>query len=317
MNRRDFMKGSTSILGASCLSRKVYAESLTKSQNEVLPRRALGKTGEKLSIIGFGGIVVRDATPEIASSVVARSIEKGVNYFDVAPSYGDAEEKLGPALKPYRSEVFLACKTTERSGEGAKRELHQSLKRLETDHFYLYQLHALTDVEADVKAALSKTGAIHTCIEAREQGLVHYLGFSAHTPEAALFAMREFDFDTILYPINFCCHFQSNFSQKVLDDAKKRDMGILALKSMAKQVWQNEQDKKKHPKCWYEPIEDPFFAEDALSWTLSQGVTAAVPPGDENLFKLALQIGPHIKPLVQDTTEKLQKIAQELQPIFS
>jgi aryl-alcohol dehydrogenase-like predicted oxidoreductase len=147
--------------------------------------------------------------------------------------------------------------------------------------------------------------------------LVKYLGFSAHSPEAALLAMREFDFDTILYPINFCCHYQGKFSQDVLVEAKKQGMGILALKSMAKQVWQNEEDEDKHPKCWYEPIEDPFLAEDALSWTLSQGVTAAVPPGDENLYKMALQIAPNVKSIQQQTVEKLQQLSAELEPIFT
>jgi aryl-alcohol dehydrogenase-like predicted oxidoreductase len=316
MKRRTFLSGAPAMLGASYLASRSYADTNTESGGKMLPKRKLGKTGEMLSIIGFGGIVVRDADPKAAAEVVARSFEKGINYFDVAPSYGDAEVKLGPALKPYRDKVFLACKTGERDRDGAERELHQSLKNLQTDHFDLYQLHAIENVEEDVKAALSKNGAIQTFIKAREQGLVKYLGFSAHSPEAALLAMREFDFDTILYPINFCTHYKGKFSQEVLEEAKKRNMGILALKAMAKQEWQSEEDETRHPKCWYEPVEDPFLAEDALSWTLSQGVTAAIPPGDENLFKMALQIGPNIKPVAEETSDKLKKIAEGLDPIF-
>ncbi|MHC4187595.1 MAG: aldo/keto reductase [Planctomycetota bacterium] len=317
MKRRDFIKTSAVGIGGLYLANKSYAQAHPESKDKKLPRRVLGKTGEKLSIIGFGGIVVKDVEPEFASDVVARSVAKGVNYFDVAPGYGNAEEKLGPALKPFRKDVFLACKTAERDKDGAEKELHRSLKRLQTDYFDLYQLHGMEDVEEDAKQALSKNGAIQTFIKAREQGLVKYLGFSAHSPEAALLAMREFDFDTILYPINFCCHYQGKFSQDVLVEAKKQGMGILALKSMAKQVWQNEEDEDKHPKCWYEPIVDPFLAEDALSWTLSQGVTAAVPPGDENLYKMALQIAPNVKPIQQQTVEKLQKLSAELEPIFT
>lgn len=316
MKRRIFLTAAPALFGASYLARRSYGDTNPGSESKPLPRRKLGKTGEKLSIIGFGGIVVRDADPKVASKVVGRSVEKGINYFDVAPSYGDAEVKLGPALKPYRDQVFLACKTAERDKAGAEKELHQSLKNLQTDHFDLYQLHAIEDVEEDVKAALSKNGAIQTFIKAREQGLVKYLGFSAHSPEAALLAMREFDFDTILYPINFCTHYKGKFSQEVLAEAKKRGMGILALKAMAKQQWQNEADETRHPKCWYEPVEDPFLAEDALSWTLSQGATAAIPPGDENLFKLALQIGPNIRPVTKETSNKLQQMADGLEPIF-
>ena len=316
MNRRGFLKSASAVVGASYLHSNIYAKSYPSSENKKLPKRPLGKTGEKLSIVGFGGIVVKDVSTEFASSVVERSIEKGINYFDVAPSYGNAEVMLGPALKPFRDEVFLACKTGERDKKGAEKELHQSLKNLKTDHFDLYQLHAITDSEEDVKAALSKNGAIQTFIKAREQGLVRFLGFSAHSPEAALLAMREFDFDTILYPINFCTHFKGKFSQEVLEEAKKKGMGILALKSMAKQVWQNEEDEKKHPKCWYEPIVDPFLAEDALSWTLSQGVTAAIPPGDENLFKMALQVGPNIKKVSSKIETNLKSVAEGLEPIF-
>ena len=317
MKRRTFLKTTSVAFGASYFNMDLYAKKHSGSEDKILPKRKLGNTGESLSVIGFGGIVVMDVSSDFASSVVERSIEKGINYFDVAPSYGNAEIMLGPALKPYRDKVFLACKTGERDQAGAERELHQSLKNLKTDHFDLYQLHAIEDPEKDVKAALSKNGAIQTFIKAREQGLVRFLGFSAHSPEAALLAMKEFEFDTILYPINFCTHYKGKFSQEVLKEAKKRGMGILALKSMAKQVWQNEKDEEKHPKCWYEPIEDPFLAEDALSWTLSQGLTAAIPPGDENLFKMALQIGPNIKKVSNRIEEKLKNVAMDLEPIFS
>lgn len=107
-----------------------------------LSQREYGQTGVKLAIIGFGGIVVKDAEQQHANRIVAEAFEKGVNYFDLAPTYGDAELKLGPALEPYRKNAFLACKTTERQREGASEELKESFKRLRTDYFDLYQLHA-------------------------------------------------------------------------------------------------------------------------------------------------------------------------------
>jgi aryl-alcohol dehydrogenase-like predicted oxidoreductase len=283
----------------------------------MIPKRQLGKTQRQLSIIGFGGIVVTNAKPLNAAEIVADSIDKGINYFDVAPSYGDAEIKLGPALKPFRSKCFLACKTGKRDRAGAKQELDNSLKNLKTDHFDLYQLHALIDVETDVKAALSKDGAIQTFLDARKQGIIDLIGFSAHSPQAALAAMREFDFDTILYPVNFCCHFQGSFDQEVLAEAKKRNMGILALKAMAKQKWQNDEDRKAYPKCWYEPISKPEIASIALRWTLSQGVTAAIPPGEEKLFRMALAIAATYKDLPADELSILEKLTVGLRHIFS
>ena len=108
---------------------------------------------------------------------------------------------------------------------------------LQTDHFDLYQLHAISDVEKDVQAVLAKGGAMEAILEAKKQGKLKYIGFSAHTSEAALAAMREFDFDTILYPVNFACHFRNEFDTEVLAEAKKRDMGILAIKAMARRPW--------------------------------------------------------------------------------
>ncbi|MFA6176712.1 MAG: aldo/keto reductase, partial [Phycisphaerae bacterium] len=136
-----------------------------------LPKRPLGKTGFNVSIIGMGGIVVMNETSDHAGQIVSDAVEKGVNYFDVAPSYGDAELKLGPALKPFRKDVYLACKTGNRTYSGAMEELEKSLKNLQTDYFDVYQLHGLIDVEKDVKAALAKDGAIKAFVEAKKNGI--------------------------------------------------------------------------------------------------------------------------------------------------
>ncbi len=287
-----------------------------KSKHKI-SKRPLGKTGINLSIIGMGGIVVMDAKPLHAAGIVAEAVDRGINYFDVAPSYGDAEIKLGPALKPFRSKCFLACKTGKRDKAGAKQELDNSLQNLKTDHLDLYQLHGLVDVENDVKVALSKDGAIQTFLEAKKQGIVRFIGFSAHSPQAALTAMREFDFDTILYPVNFCCHFHANFEKDVLAEAQKRGMGILALKAMARQKWQNDEDRKVYPKCWYEPISGSETAALALRWTLSQVITAALPPGEEELFRMAMAIAAEYKELSPDELSKLEKVSAGLQHIFS
>ncbi len=126
-----------------------------------LPKRQYGRTKENLSIIGFGGMVVKDVTLKEAANFVAKAIDRGVNYFDVAPYYGNAQQRLGPALKPYRQDCFLACKTLERDAAGAAKELRQTLKLLKTDHLDLYQLHALSDVE-EVEQAFGPGGAMET-----------------------------------------------------------------------------------------------------------------------------------------------------------
>ena len=280
-----------------------------------IEKRSLGKTGEKLSTIGFGGIVVDKATTEEAASRVKEAIDRGINYFDVAPSYGNAEEMLGPALRPYRKDVFLACKTGERKKEGARRELEQSLKFLETDHFDLYQFHAVTSLE-DVETIFGPGGAMETFLEAREEGKIRYIGFSAHSVEAALALMDGFEFDTILFPFNFATWYAGNFGPQVLARAKEKEMGILALKAMAWRPWE-EGEVRSNDKTWYKPLPNKEEAEKGLRFTLSHPVTAAIPPGHEDLFTLALDLAEDFRPMDEREIRAIKEKAMDTKPIFS
>jgi predicted aldo/keto reductase-like oxidoreductase len=315
MKRRTFFKaaaGSIPLLG-------LFPASLEGIIRDIKPglieKRSLGKTGEKLSMIGFGGIVVADSTTAEASERVSMAIDYGVNYFDVAPTYGNAEIMLGPALEPYRKDVFLACKTTERKKEGSRKELEQSLSHMRTDHFDLYQLHAVTNPE-DVDTIFGPDGAMETFLAARKEGKVRFIGFTAHSVEAAMKLMDQFDFDTILFPFNFATWYAGNFGPQVLDRAHKKGMGLLALKAMAKGPWP-ENATNKISKCWYEPLTDPEDALQALRFTLSHPVTAAIPPGNENLFKMALEISGKIKPLDAAEVEKIKIRGLAGKPLFT
>ena len=271
----------------------------------------------KLSIVGFGGIVVKDAEQLHANRMVAEAFEKGVNYFDVAPTYGDAELKLGPALEPYRKEVFLACKTTQREREGAVKELKESLKRLRTDYFDLYQLHAITDVKKDIEIAFAKGGAMEVFIEAKKEGQVRHLGFSAHSKEAALAAMDRYDFDSILFPINFATFYKGSFGAKVIDAAESKGVARLALKALARQRWpQDDPLRKEYPKCWYQPLTELEEARLGLYFTLSQSVTTALPPGEESLFRMALDLATDFEPLSTQDLEIVKQMAVSLNSIF-
>jgi aryl-alcohol dehydrogenase-like predicted oxidoreductase len=328
MRRREFLKKSTITAGSMTASSILHSTSQLAADEPkrdsnpgnraILPRREYGQTGVKLSIIGFGGIVVKDAEQQHANRIVAEAFEKGVNYFDVAPTYGDAELKLGPALEPYRKNVFLACKTTERQREGASRELKESFKRLRTDYLDLYQLHAITDVQKDVDTAFAKGGAMEVFIEAKKQGQVRHLGFSAHSEQAALAAMDRYDFDSILFPVNFATFYKGDFGAKVIATAKSKGVAILALKAMARQQWpQNDPLRKEYPKCWYQPLTERQEAQLGLYFTLSQSVTAAIPPGEESLFRMALDLAMDFKPISAQDLGKLKQMAMLLNPIFS
>lgn len=322
MERRKFLKTSTATALASLLGPRRWdsLHAAMQDSDAPVPRRELGKTGESLSVLGFGGIVVMGGTQKDADQRVHEAIDRGVNYFDVAPTYGrgEAERKLGPALKPYRDRVFLACKTQKRDRKGAMAELEASLKVMQADHFDLYQMHAISDVERDVRRALGPGGAMEAFIEARDKGLVRFLGFSAHSVDAALAAIESGLFDTLLYPVNFVCHFGPRFDQPVLTAGREKEMGLLALKAMARTVWPAGMPRRDrpHPKCWYQPVSSAEEAALALRWALSQGVTAAIPPGDERLFRLALNVASKDAPLDPVEEQALRKLAAELQPVF-
>ncbi len=281
-----------------------------------LPKRPLGKTGVELSIVGFGAILVMDEAPAEAARLVADAVGRGINYFDVAPSYGNAEAMLGPALEPYRKDVFLACKTTERSRAGAAAELRASLGRLRTDHVDLYQMHALTTDE-DIARAFGPGGAVEAFVEARQAGLARFLGFSAHSETAALAAMERFAFDSVLFPFSRGSWHGGNFGPRVLAAAGARGMGCLALKALGKRPLRDG-EARPYAKCWYAPVESAAEAEAGLRFSLSlPHVTAAVTPGHEVLYRWACEAALAFAPLSPAEAEAARPAAAALAPIFS
>ena len=315
MQRRKFIVSAAAAVPALTLFPADLSELSRKMVPGKLEKRSLGQTGEMLSVIGFGGIVVMNATPSEASERVRMAIDAGINYFDVAPSYGDAEVKLGPALEPYRKNIFLACKTTQRTKTGARTELEQSLKNMRTDHFDLYQHHAVTTL-ADVDTLLGPGGAMETFLEAKKEGKIRFIGFSAHSEEAAMALMERFDFDTILFPFNYAIWHAGSFGPRVMAKAKEKNMGILALKAMAKGPWPEGADRSAYPKCWYEPLTSTEDITMGLRFTLSHPVTAAIPPGDENLFRQALSLADKLKPLDASEVISIREKALKGVPLF-
>jgi predicted aldo/keto reductase-like oxidoreductase len=219
-------------------------------------------------------------------------------------------------LEPYRKRSFLACKTLMRDKDGSAKELDDSLRKLRTEHVDLYQFHAVTKKE-DVEKIFGPNGAMETFQAARRAGKVRFLGFSAHSVENALAMLDHYDFDTILFPINFVLFSQANFGPQVVARAHEKGMGILALKSMAKTTWPAAQRKgHPHPKCWYQPAAFPDEASLGLRWTLSRPITAAVPPGDEQYFRLAMDVAQKFEPIKPEEEKTLLAGAVGVEPLF-
>ena len=276
-------------------------------------KRRYGKEDE-LSILGFGGIMVDNTENSEAERLVGLAIDSGINYFDVAPSYGNAEARLGPALAPYRKDVFLACKTTERSAEAARNELESSLQKMNTDYFDLYQLHMMTTKE-DFDQAMGPRGALETLVAARKEGKVRHLGFSAHSVECALKLMDQFDFDSVLFPINWAMFLHVGFGPQVVQKAKEKGISVLALKAMAYGKVPKGTDKH-FSKLSYNPIMDPALQDLALRFTLTQSVTAALPPGAQELFEQSIKIAADFDPLSENEVERLKVQAKEPLAMF-
>lgn len=279
-----------------------------------MEKRKLGTTQTALSVVGFAGIIVMNETPKNAERFVAEAVERGVNYFDVAPSYGNAQERLGPALAPYRSRVFLACKTQERSAKGAQAELEESLRLLRTDMIDLYQLHAMTTVE-EVDQVFRRGGAIETLLLARDRGIVRHLGFSAHSEQAAVTLLERFPFDSMLFPVNWVTWFQGGFGAEAVRKAVERGTGVLALKSLAKRRIE-EGEARSWEKAWYHPVESYEEARRALRFTLSQPVTAAVSPGHIELFRWVCDAAEEFTPMSDHEMTELSHESAGLGPIF-
>lgn len=303
MKRRSFIVSS------------VAAAAIAAPKSQV-PKRPY-KAGIELSIIGFGGIVATGMPQSEADRRVMAAYDRGVNYYDCAPSYanGEAEIKLGNAMKDLRKNCFLAEKTQKRDAAGAQAELEQTLRRFHTDHVDLYQFHAVSSMK-DVDQILAPGGAAEIFFKAKKEGKTRFLGFSAHDAAAAIRLMDALELDSILFPVNFNAWENGGFGPQMLQKAKSKGMARLALKALALGSWKKGA-KRTHPKCWYEPVSDPALAKLALQFTLNQEITAAVPPGDENIFDLALDLACGPLPKLQASEMAiLNAAAKNSEPIF-
>ena len=253
--------------------------------------RRLGRTEHVGPVVIFPGIAAGRMETADAVREVNRAIDRGVVHFDVAPSYGDSEVKLGEALKGRRDEVFLAAKTLERTREGAARELQSTLEHLCTDRLDLYQFHAL-DTDEDLEQALGPGGALETFLEARAAGTIRFIGLTGHNPRVQARALKTFDFDTAMVPVNFVDHFVTNSEGGLLPLAAQKDVGVIAMKATYRGA-----------------VED---AETAYRYTLSQSVSRTVPAGSIEELWRAVEVASAFEPMGIEERAALFRDAPDL-----
>jgi len=280
-----------------------------------MEKRRLGKTGHMSSIVAFGGAALARVSQKEADEAVKLALEHGVNHFDVAPSYGEAELRLKPILKDYRDEIFLACKTLKRTKDEAAEELRRSMERLGVDYIDLYQFHGLDDPK-ELEVAFGPGGALEAMLEAKEEGLIGHIGITSHRPPTIIEALKRFDLETILFPLNFVLRRHrcpENDYEPILRLAKERDIGTIVMKAFAKQRWPTEERRYN---TWYEPFDTQREVDLCLWFALSEGVTTVTTPADIRLIPMVIDAAERYRELSKEEMEELVESASNLKPLF-
>jgi aryl-alcohol dehydrogenase-like predicted oxidoreductase len=281
-------------------------------------KRRFGRSGHMSTIAIFGGAAFYEISQADADRVMEQVIEAGINHIDIAPSYGQAEERVGPWMKRERNRFFLGCKTMERTKEGAWNELRQSLKRLQTDTFDLYQCHAITTMQ-ELDSVTMPGGALEAFEEARREGLVKHLGITGHgvnAPEIYLEALQRFDFDSVLFPINFVQMGNPDYrrhTKELISVCRAKDVGTMIIKAVTKAPWG---DREHTATTWYEPFDQMDEIQRAVNFALSYEITGLCTPGDVRILPMFIQACENFVELNHEQMEELIELGRQYEPLF-
>ena len=281
--------------------------------------RKFGRTGHMSTIAIFGAAAFWEISQADADKVMEQVIAAGVNHIDVAPSYGQAEERIGPWMPRERDRFFLGCKTTERTKQGAWDEMQRSLKRLQTESFDLYQCHAVTTME-ELDAITMKGGALEAFVEARQRGLTKFIGITGHgadAPKIYLEALRRFDFDSILFPLNFVQMGNPDFrkhAEELIAVCKTKDVGTMIIKTITKAPWG---EREHTATTWYEPFDKADEIQRAVNFALSYDVTGLCTAGDTRILPMILDACQNFNRLNTTEMEEMIVSGQQFEPLFT
>jgi len=281
--------------------------------------RRFGRIGHMSTLAIFGAAAFWKISQADADKVMEQVIEAGVNHIDVAPSYGEAEQRVGPWMPRERGRFFLGCKTMERTKQGAWDEMQRSLQLLQTETFDLYQCHAITTME-ELDSVTMKGGALEAFVEARERGLIQFIGITGHgadAPKIYLEALRRFDFDTILFPLNFVQMANPEFkkhAEELIAVCKAKDVGTMVIKSITKGPWG---EREHTANTWYEPFDKMDEIQRAVNFALSYEVTGLCTAGDTRILPMILKACENFKHLDNSEMEEMIKSANQFEPLFT
>ena len=281
--------------------------------------RRFGRTGHMSTVAIFGAAAFSEVSQEEADKAMELIIEAGVNHIDIARSYGEAELRVGPWMPRERGRFFLGSKTTQRTKEDAWKELQESLKRLQIEALDLYQIHAITTME-ELDAVTMKGGALEAFVEAREEGLTKFIGITGHgvnAPQIYLEALRRFDFDSVLFPLNFVQMGNPEYrkyAEELIATCQAKDVGVMIIKSVTKGPWG---EKQHTATTWYEPFDKIDEIQKGVNFALSYDVTGICTAGDTHVMPLVIQACQNFSRLNKDEKEEMIESGKQYEPLFS
>lgn len=284
----------------------------------MIPRQAFGRTGHQSSRLIFGAAALGTVTQREADRTLGLTLEAGLNHFDVAASYGDAEERMGPWLKSHRDEVFLATKTQMRTKKESLAELETSLARLGTDHVDLWQMHVLVE-EDEWEIAMGEGGALEAFVEARESGKVRFLGVTGHglnAPAMHLRSLRRFDFDSVLFPWNWPLSRNPDYASAVgelVGECRGRKVAYQLIKAFLRKPW----GERPHTNAtWYEPLKEPADIAAALGFAWGLDGSFVNSAGDIHVFRTIVEEASKNPPKPSDTAMAAFAAHAEMETLF-
>jgi aryl-alcohol dehydrogenase-like predicted oxidoreductase len=284
----------------------------------MISKQPFGRTGHESTRVVFGGASLSKVTQDEADQTLEVLLRYGINHLDLAAGYGDAELRVAPWLRKYPDRFFLATKTGLRTYDDAKRQIHHSLERLGVERVDLIQLHSLADpIEWDT--ALSPGGALEACVEAREQGLVRFIGVTGHGTQIAathLRSLERFDFDSVLLPYSYIMMQDSNYAanfEKVAEVCAERNVAMLTIKSIARRPWWGRERTRA---TWYEPFQEQSDIDPAVHWVLARPEIFVACPGDIHLIPKVLDAANRFDSRPSEETMREQRSRLEMRPLF-
>jgi aryl-alcohol dehydrogenase-like predicted oxidoreductase len=285
----------------------------------MIAKHPFGRTGHISTRTLFGAAAFWTCGQGEADRILELLLQYGINHIDTAPNYGEAELRIGPWMDRHRKDFFLATKTKLRTYAEAKQQIHQSLDRLRVDHVDLLQLHSLGD-PLQWEVAMGPGGALEAAVEARQQGLVRFIGVTGHglgIPAMHLRSLERFDFDSVLMPCNYAlmhnAQYRADFDA-VVALCRERNVAVQTIKSIARGQWGG---KGKTRETWYEPLEDQGSIDRAVHYVLSREGMFLNTVGDTVLLEKVLDAADRFRAGPSDAEMEADLVAQDIQPLFT